>query len=492
MASQYFNHARKERIFRAIYSILLIIFLFGAIISFIYAQGNIIDFSSKELLNSGSIQIITDSDNYQAYLNGELKELKDNRIENLKPGEYFLQIKKEGFTEWSNNIEINAGLVSKVSVQLFSTNIKTEKLFENSIEYFIGSIDGNFLYYAINGSNISQNGLWKKSLSSSIFSLINTQEVKIVENAESTLEERLSINNYQLYPSLDNNRLLIHSIKDNSWFLLNSEQLNTSENVIEIGKDINITKAGWMTGSQRLLIEIDSKVLVEYELASGKYNLIKYSTKPEDLYYYQNEDNILVLDSNNILNYYQNSVLTPLATNTEKNTLLSQVLADKVYFYDGIQIILSLNNEYKYYNLSKNYQIDLPEINKIYSVSPDGAKIIFQDNKDNIFVYQIKESKLRNTFETKKYPTNLPKDISEIKWSIDSTFFIYTSATNKGTISVSSEFGNNLIQLIKIDTEVDPKSLTITADKKRILFTSIQNESKRLTVYSISLEESND
>jgi len=124
----------------------------------------------------------------QVYINGKLTTATDNTL-NLDPGEYQIEIKKDGYHTWAKKIQIIAELVTATNAQLFPTSPSLEPLTYTGAEMPIPAPDGTKLAFTVaSASAVAKNGLYVQDLSSSPISLNKTarQIARIESNYDYT------------------------------------------------------------------------------------------------------------------------------------------------------------------------------------------------------------------------------------------------------------------------------------------------------------------
>lgn len=107
----------------------------------------------------------------EVYVNGRLTTATDNTL-NLDPGEYQIEIKKDGYYTWSKKLAIVAELVTETNAQLFPTSPALEPLTYTGALSSVPSPDGTKLAFTVaSASAITKNGLYVQDLSSTPISL---------------------------------------------------------------------------------------------------------------------------------------------------------------------------------------------------------------------------------------------------------------------------------------------------------------------------------
>ncbi len=149
-------------------------FIFGGTYLMIrYAQGyrptKTLTVRGTGLLSAGSYPTAA-----EVYIGGKLTTATDNTL-NLSPGEYFVEIKKDGYHTWSKKLSIVEELVTETSAQLFPTSPSLEPLTYTGALTPIPAPDGTKLAFTVASSSAqAKNGLYVQELGSSPISLNKT------------------------------------------------------------------------------------------------------------------------------------------------------------------------------------------------------------------------------------------------------------------------------------------------------------------------------
>jgi hypothetical protein len=91
------------------------IFLLLAPITFLYLNGVTFDFSSRKFVQTGILSVASEPKTLNISLNGGLAAKSAGNIRFLKPGEYNVQLQKEGFFDWTKRLAIKAGEVTQAA-----------------------------------------------------------------------------------------------------------------------------------------------------------------------------------------------------------------------------------------------------------------------------------------------------------------------------------------------------------------------------------------
>ena len=118
------------------------------------AQGYRPDFSTKSLLPNGLLVATSNPNGAQLYIDGRLKSATNTTL-NLSPGEYEVEIKKDGYIPWKKTLIIKKELVTKTDAYLFPTFPDFKPLTFTGVESPILSPDGQKVVFAVSENSNS-------------------------------------------------------------------------------------------------------------------------------------------------------------------------------------------------------------------------------------------------------------------------------------------------------------------------------------------------
>ena len=123
-----------------------ILFVLFAPLAIIYSQGYRINFSPGEgekiITQTGGLFLKIQPRQAKVYIDGKLKENTDFffgslLVENLLPGKYVIEVKKEGYSSWQKTLEIKEKTVTEAKdIVLFPENPGIETLAENIQDFW--------------------------------------------------------------------------------------------------------------------------------------------------------------------------------------------------------------------------------------------------------------------------------------------------------------------------------------------------------------------
>jgi hypothetical protein len=102
---------------------ILLLGIFAALLMVIiaYARGYRLDINQKTLTPTGIVALSSNPKPGKVYINGALKGVTDLNL-TLPPGKYSVEIKKDGYTNWSKDINLQGEIVMSLDALLFPKN----------------------------------------------------------------------------------------------------------------------------------------------------------------------------------------------------------------------------------------------------------------------------------------------------------------------------------------------------------------------------------
>ena len=223
-----------------------ILVLIGAFLVIRLAQGYRPDLSTRSLRPSGLLVATSVPDGAQIYLDGKLTSATNTTI-NLNPGEYEVEIKKEGYAPWKKTLTIKKELVTKADAYLFPTYPNLQSLTFTGAQNPILSPDGQKVVFAVSQSSLEKNGLWVLDLGDRLLGLPRDPR-KIVASAPGGRDFSLA----ELTWSPDSKQILATlKLKVGAEnILLDASQLNPANLLIDVTDRLATIQAGWQKDEQ--------------------------------------------------------------------------------------------------------------------------------------------------------------------------------------------------------------------------------------------------
>lgn len=254
-----------------------------------YSLGYHIDFNKFKIYKTGILSLVSSPSGASIYINGKpYPDITPARIEELKPGTYSVELKREKFYPWQKELSVIPNMVTRAdNIVLFP--ILQDIVRINSLETvnFIIPDAKNQIYH------MTRSGLY-------------------VSNMDGTNLKKLSrysdwpirIVNKRFSP---NGKKILYFNEDGIWviYLTGREQLKEDETaeVEEVLKSPGLIKdAFWYSGSNNIVFIADKDINVLELGKGGERNMVtlhKCSSTPKGLYYDEYNDSLYFNDSRN-------------------------------------------------------------------------------------------------------------------------------------------------------------------------------------------------
>lgn len=460
----------------------IIIFWIIAILAVIIARGNAINEDGVQATGTIRLQV-QPSNNITAYLDEQQKSLTNEQtIEGIIPGKYTLKITKTDYQTWQQKVEVNAGLVTDVSVQLFPAEIPLEQITQTNIKQTFYSNNGRYVYYSVVNSPLgSQVGIWRQTLERGLLPIIEEQPLKIT-NLTKEIQKPAQQGELKIVPSPDASRLLIKTPEQ--YFILDAGRYNepSEQNLLDL--ELPVEKVSWLEDSNNLLLQTEN-LHAEYHLDNGAITLINYGNYPQAFL-----NNTLVTVKHQDLYRYQNRLQEKIQLeNIELPKNISEIYGAKKR---QDNLIIKNDGGLHFLNLQESLLTKIGDY-RVISVSPNATHLIVKE-QDEIKGVDINISLLRNNVDITIYDTEIKNvDKDSIVWENAGNFFLFQKHQEENKLFTADHTGNNVNEIL------NNKSLTnlnygISADSSEIIVAlqDTQNnlqkmEQKRINLYKLSL-----
>jgi len=279
------NRDKVKRAIAFYISVALFCILLPVILS--YALGYKIDFGLLKIYKTGIIYLSSNPAGASIYINGKKHaDLTPARIEELKPGAYKVEVKREGFYPWEKDITVKPNMVTKADrIVLFPITQDINRISRYPMDEFVIS-DKNYIYhmtgYGLFRSNMDGSSLkrmspysnWPKEMHGKKFS---PNEEKILYFTAYDI--------FVIHLNLD---------KDASEDGLSAkvEEVMTSE--------YPIVDVFWYSDSGYIVVVTNKDINVVELRGEGTRNialLYKFNSSPRSLYYDSSSDSLYFTDN---------------------------------------------------------------------------------------------------------------------------------------------------------------------------------------------------
>ena len=362
----------KKRIF--IFLAVIIGVAIGAFYLSKFASGYRPDFSTKSLKPTGLLVATSYPNQATVYINGKASKNKTATTMSLTPGEYQVEIKKDGFTSWQKKLIVEKELVVKTEANLFPTFPDLKALTFTGAANPVISTDGKKVLFNV-AKQGEKDGLWILELSDRPLNL--NREARQILSLDSQ-ERDFSQATYQW--STDSKQVLITFIKTPATKKIKAIEenfildINNSDLTLKL-KDISEQKetilAQWQKEKEIVAMAQISRLPEELTLILDK--------AVRDITFSPDETKIMYIATASAS--IPKELIPPMpgaSTQTESR----EIQADKTYIYDLKE--------------DRNFAVDLPADAKVswfpssrhlFLVQKDKISLLEYDNTNKIDLY---------------------------------------------------------------------------------------------------------
>lgn len=251
-----------------------------------YSLGYHIDFRALKIYKTGIIYIKSQPQGASIYINNRrIADATPARIEELKPGTYRVDVRRDGFYPWQKDLVVRPNMVTRADeIVLFPLTRGMNRVCDYEVWDFIAS-GKNYIYY------MAKTGLLRSNMDGSSMKRLSPYS----SWPRDIIDKRFSP---------DNDKILYFN-KSHIWVIY----LNLDKMLTEDGEAAKVEKvlespnpiidAYWYSESNHIVYITDSDINVAELDNAGKSNavmLYKFNTKPQGLYYDYTSDSLYFTD----------------------------------------------------------------------------------------------------------------------------------------------------------------------------------------------------
>lgn len=253
----------NKRVFATLFSLVCIIG--GTFLAIKYAQGYR-PTTTGNLKATGLLAANSFPNGASVYINGEFKSATDTTL-NLDPGEYDIEIKKDGYSPWKKKIHIEKELVVQTNAVLFPTAPSLTPLTFTGAEKLTPSPDGQqILYTTASSSATKNNGIYVMNMTDSPIAL-QRSPVQIAQNGTG-----IDLRQAKFLWSPESTQVLVNT-PTHTW-LLSTSKLNDLETATDVSARRNQILSEWkeiFEKKQLAALKLFPPEVIGLATASSKY-----------------------------------------------------------------------------------------------------------------------------------------------------------------------------------------------------------------------------
>ncbi len=357
--------------------IFFVLFVTILVIVIGYARGYRFDIENRSLKSTGIISANSIPKAAKIFVNGELKGVTDTNL-TLPPANYLVEIRKEGYTSWSKQINLKGELVINIDPILFPINPSLSPLTNLGIIKAIAIDDSDKIVIFASGSAYLFDAS-KKTLP--FFPPLN----KIVDLPQ--ISNTVDMKNINVIFSPDQKQA-IFEFSQNS-YLINLEEDNLNPLEITLSKEALVE--AWATEKNKNYTKILETFPENFDkIASASFDIISFSPNETKVLYKSKENVELPI------------MINPPLISTNQTPEERSLIKNMIYVYDrkedkNFPILLptsySLLSNIKWYYDSRHFVVE--EENKISIIDYDNT------NKQTIYSGPFEKTFFNSTSDGK-------------------------------------------------------------------------------------------
>lgn len=340
------------------------ILIFSALIVIQLAKGYRPDFDTRSFKPTGLLSATSLPVGAQILVNNQLKGATDNTIF-LTPGEYNVEIKKEGYTSWQKHLKIEKELVTGANAWLFPIVPDLKALTFTGAQNPILSPDGTKVVYLVSGTNMLKNGLWVLDLTELPFL---TKEPRLILK---TPTKGVDYTKGQYSWSIDSKQILLTfkngKYEDNYLLDPNNETLPIA--LVNITPTLPLIKKQW---------ENEQKERTKQKLEKLPDELIEFFNSSTDNIVFSPDDKKIMYTATTSGQLKEGLVPEVPASSTQPQE--RNIKPNRTYVYD-------IKEDRNFFITDQKQPLWLPTSLHLYSVEKDKFIIKEYDNTNSVTAY---------------------------------------------------------------------------------------------------------
>jgi hypothetical protein len=221
------------------------------------------------------------------YINGKLRqEIMPARIEELKPGTYSVEVRREGFYPWQNDLVVRPNMVTRAeNIILFPVLQDMGKIGDYETVNFVVPDNKNYIYH------MTRSGLYRSNMDGT-----GPKKLSLYKDwPEKILGKKFSPDRKKFLYFNENNIWVVYLVGRD---LVKDGELAYVEELLKTAGSIK--DVFWHSGSNHIVFIVNKDINVIELGGGGEKNIVtlhKCKKAPEGLYYDDNNDSLYFNDA---------------------------------------------------------------------------------------------------------------------------------------------------------------------------------------------------
>lgn len=343
---------------------LILILAFLSILAFViaYARGYRLDFYKKSFTSTGILAISSNQKAAKIYINGNLKGVTDSNL-TLPPGEYQVEIKKEGYTTWKKTVKLKGELVLTLEATLFPLNPSLSPLTNLGVVKAVAIDATEKILLFSQDNNQEKDGIYLYEANKKPITFFSPLKLIVLKKK---LPENVDFEKSEVFFSPDYKQAIIEfpisNIKyqtGNIAYLFALDQENQQPFDVTTSKETLIEAWTKEKENQNLkILETYPKEIIK--IASDSFKILSFSPNETKIFYQAKKSLTIPL------------VINPPLISTNQTEQVRNIKKDSFYVYD--------KKEDRNYEISKQISNFKLQISNLIQWYPDSKHLVFVED----------------------------------------------------------------------------------------------------------------
>ncbi len=252
-----------------------------------YSLGYSVDFRNFNIYKTGILYVKSQPAGAWLYVNGKMMpETTPTRIENLKPGTYKVEVRREGFYPWQKDLVIRPTMVTRADeIILFPIRQEMNKISNLDVVDFVIPDNRNYLYY------MSSIGLIRSNVDGT-----NMKKLSTYSNWPKRIKGKKFSPDGNKFLFFDGGHIWVVYLNPDPSAAKMSESARIDEVVFSMNDIVDVF---WYSESNHIVFVTDKDINVVELYGKGTRNsvvLYKFNAGPQGLYYDKGSDSLYFTD----------------------------------------------------------------------------------------------------------------------------------------------------------------------------------------------------
>ena len=178
------------------------------------ARGYRFSLTQRSFNSTGIIVASSNPDGAKVYINGELEGATNSNIV-VHPGEYTIEIKKDGFTSWPKHLKVKGELVLKADALLFPQSPTLSPVTSLGINTAFSSDSGDKILLVSESGDVEKDGIYLLENVRNPLSRINPLKLLVLKASFTDEIEEFSLTDIEVEFSPDEKQVLVTLVEPN-------------------------------------------------------------------------------------------------------------------------------------------------------------------------------------------------------------------------------------------------------------------------------------